>query len=501
MSPDPDQQSDYHSDDMELVGFPQHNQPRQRGSKKNDNYQVVNTGAEFPNNSSYEEDDDEEEGEDGNHEAYEEDEGLISQLGSGVGSESGSTANNLDDYFMYGFSHHHGGEHSAIDWRCAFWLGISFLLAACMAIILPGFNNFGKPIVKEDGTMIFPNGTTTNIAPINKIINTTNHFVGYTCPMAETVKDAENYSNTTVEESYNNRTTEIENNFTGFLDTFHESEFDGWGKTYDFVKAGMYHWKSTRFPKHLKDGDTIYESACGIGLNLIMTLEILQEVKGVNNLIVYGNEYLNRSAATANLVLDALLPPLNATKGSICTGDSSDLHFVPSASFDLVFTGYISTLLDPLDLHKGVIADFQNYEALCEGKSWEDQKLAEVAQQKQKDWFGVWVADMIRIAKPGAPVIIEQISYPFCEATFDWGGVNQDFWTDYAIEKYGWDIDPNSIEFEDDRLFRKRYHVFMRKTGLNATKIHTTPVVAPATPATPPAKTITTTTPVEGGGE
>jgi len=103
----------------------------------------------------------------------------------------------------------------------------------------------------------------------------------------------------------------------------------------------MYHWKSTRFPKNLKDGDTIYESACGIGLNLIMTLEILQEVKGVNNLIVYGNEYIESSANTSNKLLEALLPQLNATKGSICPADSTDLGFIPSNSFDLVFTGYI----------------------------------------------------------------------------------------------------------------------------------------------------------------
>lgn len=70
---------------------------------------------------------------------------------------------------------------------------------------------------------------------------------------------------------------------------------------------------------------------------------------------------------------------------------------------------------------------------------------------------------MIRIAKPGAPVIVEQVSYPFCEAQFDWGGVGQDFWA--TVE----DIDPATIEFEDDRLFRKRYHVFMRKIGFNGT--------------------------------
>ena len=334
MSPDLEQQHDVddYSDDMELVGFPQHHGkagkfPTLAGTNKNGKYQVV-TGADAPVASSYEDDDDYNSGED---------EGLISQLSPGDrmgGSESGST--NLDDYFMYGFSN----AETAIDWRCAFWLGVSFLLTACLAVVLPGFNNFGKPIVQEDGTVIFPNGTTTNIGPRNNI-NRTNHFVSYTCPVPETVADAENYANSSIEESYINRTSEIENNFTGFLDTFHESEFDGWGKTYDFVKAGMYHWKSTRFPKNLKDGDTIYESACGIGLNLIMTLEILQEVKGVNNLIVYGNEYIARSTNTSNMILDAMLPALNATKGSVCTGDSTNLHFIPSDSFDLVFTGYI----------------------------------------------------------------------------------------------------------------------------------------------------------------
>ena len=144
-----------------------------------------------------------------------------------------------------------------------------------------------------------------------------------------------------------------------------------------------------------------------------------------------------------------------------------------------------STLLDPLDLKNGVKENYQEYEAICEGKIWQDQKLAEVAQQRQRDWFGKWVSEMVRIAKPGAPVIIEQVSYPFCEAEFDWGGVDQDFWTDYAIDKYGWDIDPTSIAFEDDRLFRKRYHVFMRKVGLNTTQT----------------QTVATTPPEENGGE
>jgi hypothetical protein len=45
------------------------------------------------------------------------------------------------------------------------------------------------------------------------------------------------------------------------------------GVTYDEVKAGMLHFKQKYFPPNIKSGQSI-ESACGIGLNLYMTLEI-----------------------------------------------------------------------------------------------------------------------------------------------------------------------------------------------------------------------------------
>ena len=48
------------------------------------------------------------------------------------------------------------------------------------------------------------------------------------------------------------------------------------------------------------------------------------------------------------------------------------------------------------------------------------------------------------------------------EAKFDWGGVSPTFWTN-AIQTYKWDINRSSIEMEADTVFRKRYHVFMRK--------------------------------------
>ena len=139
---------------------------------------------------------------------------------------------------------------------------------------------------------------------------------------------------------YKRVTNQIKTNLTGYMQTFRNSSFDLWGRTYDTVKNGMYHWKSTRFAPYLENGNSIYESACGIGMNLYMTLEILNQVKGIESLIVYGNEYVDLSVEVANAVFD--LNPFKARKGTICPGDSAHLDFVPSNSFDLVYTGYIT---------------------------------------------------------------------------------------------------------------------------------------------------------------
>lgn len=140
---------------------------------------------------------------------------------------------------------------------------------------------------------------------------------------------------------YRRVTNRIKTNLTEYMQTFRNSSFDLWGRTYDTIKKGMYHWKSTRFAPYLENGSTIYESACGIGMNLYMTLEIMNEVKGIESLIVYGNEYVDLSVQVANAVFDDSVP-FKARKGTICPGDSAHLDFVPSNSFDLVYTGYIT---------------------------------------------------------------------------------------------------------------------------------------------------------------
>lgn len=162
--------------------------------------------------------------------------------------------------------------------------------------------------------------------------------VYYTCP-ARVTKSMNDIP--TENQEYERVTNKIKTNLTEYMQTFRNSSFDSWGRTYDRVKRGMYPWKKAKFAPHLNNGDSIYESACGIGMNLYMTLEILNEIKNIETLVVYGNEYVALSAEVANAVFDEN-PPFGARKGTICPGDSANIDFVPSNSFDLVYTGYIT---------------------------------------------------------------------------------------------------------------------------------------------------------------
>jgi hypothetical protein len=122
-----------------------------------------------------------------------------------------------------------------------------------------------------------------------------------------------------------------------------------------------------------------------------------------------------------------------------------------------------SPLWDPLELNKETRTNYKMMTHLCEHADgpleWKNQKLLEIMQERQEEWFANWVSQMVRIAKPGAPVIIEELAPPYCQAKRDWGGVTKDFWKQ-GVERYGWDIDPSSIAFHDRK---KRYHVFMKK--------------------------------------
>ena len=122
------------------------------------------------------------------------------------------------------------------------------------------------------------------------------------------------------------------------------------------------------------------------------------------------------------------------------------------------------TLLDPLHFNLGYKATRRKYKALClaNESDWEAEKLRDLAQERQEDWMASWVTEMVRIAKPGTPVIVESLSPRLCENLKDFGGMSKDFWA-RAIDKYGWDVNPASIVFGDDLSYKHRYNVALRK--------------------------------------
>lgn len=192
-----------------------------------------------------------------------------------------------------------------------------------------------------------------------------------------------------------------------------------------------------------ESGDTIFESACGRGFNLLMTVEIFKKELGIENISVYGIDYVESSVLLANEILSTALKPIGSQLGSpICRGDATNLFFIPDGSFDLVFTGYIDPIVDPLNIKSELGRQFKN-EDICDmtdPKNWAYATLAKLDQKAQEDWYTAWVTELVRIAKKGSPVVIEEVSHELCDSPLDWGGVSEIWWAE-ATEKYNWDID------------------------------------------------------------
>lgn len=245
---------------------------------------------------------------------------------------------------------------------------------------------------------------------------------------------------------------------------------DGWGIPYVNVKLLLRPWKEHMFVKNINSGDTIYESACGSGLNLVLTTDILREYN-IHNITVYGNDYVSQSVEIANRIWDT---NTKAKKGILCQGDSTNLTFVPSNTFDFVYTGYIDPLIDPLNLSSSTSSSKKLKVSIenCFSNDTEKQELAKNEQQLQHDWYASWIQEMIRIAKPGKPIVAESNCESVCKhfreypKIHDWGGVDKKWWSN-AISTYNWNVDPSSLVIQDEKTTKEwkypRYHVFMRK--------------------------------------
>lgn len=281
----------------------------------------------------------------------------------------------------------------------------------------------------------------------------------------------------------------VTNNMTYYRENFRELEYMNWNKSYNEVKEGMKHWKVSRYLPNMKTGDSIFESGCGIGLNLLLTLELLQQENVVRDLHLYGTDFGVAAAVSANVLLDAVLQEAASVgggkRGAVCAADSTQLAFVPDNSFDFVFSSRISPEPDPWEDRVSsenaaattTVANSHEEDVLarrreiCATKAtgdWKSAALDRLAQERQNAWYGRWVSELVRVAKAGAPVVVEQVSDPYCgdaQHVDEWGGgVPHAFWQE-GIARYGWDVDPESLDFEADALFpdQHRYHVFMRK--------------------------------------
>eukprot|EP00560_Eucampia_antarctica_P000270 CAMPEP_0197837980 /NCGR_PEP_ID=MMETSP1437-20131217/33953_1 /TAXON_ID=49252 ORGANISM="Eucampia antarctica, Strain CCMP1452" /NCGR_SAMPLE_ID=MMETSP1437 /ASSEMBLY_ACC=CAM_ASM_001096 /LENGTH=319 /DNA_ID=CAMNT_0043445475 /DNA_START=36 /DNA_END=995 /DNA_ORIENTATION=- len=227
---------------------------------------------------------------------------------------------------------------------------------------------------------------------------------------------------------------------------FRDKKVDGWRESYEERKVRKTDWKLKAFGDNLTgDGnEKIYESACGLGMNIMMTLELLAEHRDIHSLTVYGSDYIPESAIYASKFIASQAP--SGTKvGTFCPSDSTNLSHLPENSFDLVFTGYIDPIVDPFSI--GVGDDDGWYDLICNADTEIAKKMSAKSQRLQEDWYAQWVIEMIRIAKPGKPVIIEEVSNPLCSADGDWGGVTKEWWTSTAISRYSWDVDPLSFFF------------------------------------------------------
>ena len=188
-------------------------------------------------------------------------------------------------------------------------------------------------------------------------------------------------------QGYATSNTQIEGNVEKYLDVYQDVKYDDWGRSYREVRRSMMNWKELVLG-NLESNALIYESACGIGMNLFMTLDVAEGL-GLSNLTIFGAR---------------------------CRSNSISLDYIPPDTFDLVFTGYITPLSNPLELEYDESVEFGPYGlyiGFCADKHNNSAVLLKrKAQQRQDKWFSRCVGQMARIAKPGAPIVIEQVSPP-----------------------------------------------------------------------------------------
>ncbi len=130
----------------------------------------------------------------------------------------------------------------------------------------------------------------------------------------------------------------------------------------------------------------------------------------------------------------------------------------------MIHLGYIDPIQDPLNFHIELGRDVE-WKDLCVSEDIPTNK-GHLNQEKVEDWYAEWTKELVRVTKPGKPIIIEQVSLPTCMNWGDWGGVRKTWWHK-AVKKYGLNVDVDSIVTKNMHNGKtkggQRYHVFMEK--------------------------------------
>lgn len=239
--------------------------------------------------------------------------------------------------------------------------------------------------------------------------------------------------------------------------------------TYERYKQAVYHTKADVYGRSLHSGDAVYVTAGGT-LDFFATLQIASQTHGVQDVHVYGHESDPAIVDWAQRLWqdpDVSAAAGRAVYGNVCRAPSETTHtyapwsWVPSGLFDVVVHPFINEDVDDHVVSSMMLAACRSSLTAQNDRRRQGQRSMpppsphhRILQQPQ-DPVNVLLQEMLRLAKPGATVVLEGIFmsswrkkgiYNGCANTKNTVEVSQlnKYWSTTA-HRYGWAVDPASI--------------------------------------------------------